>query len=127
MVAPLFDQIRLGESKFGIEEAVRFEGSGRIDKPKREREAHTYSKDIVLIIISAVVFVTVVAVYSVFSTIITNYWSEKAARKFSDKKELAKLRLNNKNSLYANLIFAVFAILLGIILVPYLLSYIKEV
>lgn len=81
-----------------------------------------YSKDVILITISAIVFVTVVAVYAVFSTIITNYYTERRAKESKKQKTKDK----NSDTLISNLIFAIFTILSAIILVPLLLSFIVK-
>jgi len=84
---------------------------------------------ILAIIISAVIFVTVVAIYSIIRNIITNYYTKKA---ITDPK--AKLTpeviettlIYNKYGLVSSIVFAVVTIIIAIIAIYLSWSYFKN-
>lgn len=126
MSIQIFRRPSLKESEFGIVEAVRFEDSGPVDLIRdKDTKGHVHQKEVNSIVVSAIIFVTVVAVFSVISTIISNYFVDKTAsdpRAKNTKLDILKTRITNQNLLLSNLIFASFVILCCFLFIPLLLK-----
>ena len=112
--------------KFLRPKRIQFKGkANKEDGPgpsmKRNREINTT----ILIIISAIIFISVVALYDILRNYITNKYATKALedpRSENTKTDIAKTEIANLNGLYSSICFALIVILSAIILIP-LLSY----
>lgn len=117
------DPMRLESDSFGSE--------GRRDQSLTERRIHA-SKDsrttlrytIIIIIISAIIFVTVIAIYDVIRTIITNFYAEAALKdpkaQVSDTDRI-RTEIANYNALLATIVFAIITICIALIIIPILI------
>ena len=84
---------------------------------------------IIFIIISAIIFIAIVAVYDVIRNIINNYYAERALRdpkSTNTLQEIDNTLIGNYQGLIASIIFAVFSIIVAVILVYVLLKFLKK-
>lgn len=89
------------------------------------KEAMKYT--IIIIIISAIIFVTTVAIYNLIQNIITVYYSNITAgdpRSMNTDDDIIKILLANHFSTEASIAFAVFCIISAIVVIPFLIWYI---
>ena len=115
-------------------------GDRDIDQDLYKREIHGPSEDdkknrksyvtvpsiptIILIIISAIIFVTAVSIYDVFRSKINNYYAKinlEDPRSYNNREDIARTELANDRNLLSNIAFAIFAIIIAIILIPILI------
>ena len=101
------------------------------DKSLEDRRIHggrdktqTIRYTLIIIVISAIIFVTVIAIYDVLRIIITNFYAKAA---LTDPKaqvtptDLTRTLIANYESFLATLVFALIAIFLALILIPILI------
>ena len=97
-------------------------------RPKRIHK-DTVKHTVVIIIISAIIFIAVVAIYEVFRNIINRHYSRQALYDPEAKNNLDDINrtiIVNNNSLQATLVFAFFCLLTAIIFLPILISIISN-
>lgn len=84
-------------------------------------------KTIIIIIISAIIFVMIVSIYDVIRNVVSNIYAKKTLRdptlKFT-KIEIKRTLKTNKNALIASVIFAVICIIIALIFIPLLVNLI---
>lgn len=129
-------------SLLGIADPVKFVDPSRIDtslldkdstadKSLTDRRIHagrdktqTIRYTLIIIVISAIIFVTVIAIYDVLRIVITNFYAKAA---LTDPKaqvtptDLTRTLIANYESFLATLVFALIAIFLALILIPILI------
>jgi len=95
----------------------------RIDPPTEQYET------IILIIISAIIFVTFVAIYDFIKGLINNYYSKKSLNdpnSYNTSEDIQRTIIANEHSLMSNFIFVLVCIIIAVILVPILESKISN-
>jgi len=127
------ERVSLGTALLGTGEPVRFRAAeenifergipGREDIYARThgKSKKSYSKTILLVVISAVIFVTAVAIYDVFRSWITNYFARKTLEDPREKNasdDIRKTEIANHNTYLSNVTFAVFTLLIAAIAIP---------
>lgn len=105
-----------------------------IDKSLFDREIHSPEEKqsnirytLIIIVISAIIFVTVISIYDVFRSIITNYFARQALTDPSShnkKEEIESTIVANQDALRSNIVFSIFCIITGVILIYILLKFI---
>lgn len=120
----------------GAADPTKFIDSSRTDVSKTlfEREIHSPEEKptnirytLIIIIISAIIFVTVISIYDVFRSVITNYFARQALNdphSYNKKEEIESTIVANQDALKANFWFSLFCISTGIILIYILLKFI---
>jgi len=87
----------------------------------------TYSRRTILIIImSAIIFITLVALYDVFRNYINNQYSKKALinpQSHNTNEEIEKALISNQENLNASITFAVFCIIVAVILIMIIYNF----
>lgn len=94
--------------------------------PKR-RPGTDNSNAIILVIITAILFVTIISIYDVIRNIINNHYASKALRDplaHNDPQDIESTLIGNKEGLIASIVFAVLCLITGGILIYILLKYI---
>lgn len=90
-----------------------------------EDNAHESNKRlIIIIIISAIIFVTAIAIYDVIKQLINNYFSNLALtdpNSNNSEEDINRTNIADYYSLIALIVFAIIAIIFAIILIPLLL------
>ena len=80
---------------------------------------------ILIIIISAIIFVTVVAAYDVIKTIIANYYAREALinpKSHNSKNDINRTIIANQNALIAAIVFSLVCVASVIIATPLIIS-----
>jgi hypothetical protein len=103
-----------------------------VDRSLFEREIHgsreqkaSIKYTLIIIVISAIIFVTVIAIYDVFRNIIIDYFAKMALedpRSHNRKQEIESTIIANNDAFKASIAFSLFCIITAIILV-YILIY----
>jgi len=120
----------IGNSYLGVADPVKFVDpmrlesnrdiySRRIHGPEEKEETIKYT--MIIIIISAIIFVTIIAIYDVLRSI-SNYYTNKFLIN-SDSPALIVYR----NALIVSTMFAAICIISSLILIPLLLSVVKKI
>lgn len=81
-----------------------------------------------VVIISALVFITLVAIYDVIRNIINNYYAEKSLKdpnSHNTQEEIDRTTIANNNQLTASIIFALFCIITAVIIIIILVKNLK--
>jgi len=135
-----YQPLQSGFSKalFGAIEPGKFFDTDRIDTPRsivendyrrviahNEGDSGKIRYTIIIVIISAVLFITVVAIFQIVSNIIDNYYSKNALLNplsNNTSEDVNRTLIANQNSLISTVMFALFCILASILLVSFLIS-----
>lgn len=97
----------------------------RIHAPANKAESARYT--ILIVIISALIFVTVIALYDIMRAAITNYYANQALTNPASQNnpvDITRTQIANDNSLWAAMVFGAFAVLSAIILIIIILRFI---
>lgn len=129
------------QSLLGTAVPIRFADTFRLDlredygKPLEQRRIHGPKSDkntilytIIIIIISAIIFVTVVALYDVINSIITSYFSNKAynnPKSNISRQDIIQNNINNNEYKRSSSVFALLCLISAIILIPTLIFYLE--
>lgn len=126
----------LNDSLIGIADPGKFVDPLRIESKdysnKRIHElshGETIKYTIVITCISAIIFVTIVAIYDTLHNVINAYYSENYldyADNNISQETIERTRIANKNAIMASSIFALICIIAAIILIPLLLLIITK-
>ena len=116
-VDPIRTESQVYES--GLSEGLE----GRVRLGKKQ---HPIKYTIIIILVSAVIFVTAVALYDVIRHIINNYYAKQVLIDLGEEDEetvrgIDRTLAANRGTLIASGIFALFCVVIAIILVPLLL------
>jgi len=126
----------LSSALFGTADPSKFVDVARkdVDKNYYEKKIHaTQDKGthiqytIIIIIISAIIFVTVISIYDIFRSLITNFFAKEALtnpKSQNTQIEIERTLISNQDALYANIWFALFCLLSAIILIWILIQFI---
>jgi len=121
----------LSSSLLGVADPVKFVDpvryEGRIHAPFPSEPTIKYT--LLIIIISAIIFVTALSVYDVVRNLINNYFAKQALLNpvsNNTKEDIDRTLIANRGGLISSSIFSVFCIILAIILIPILISLIKN-
>jgi len=121
-------------SLVGVAEPIRFMGLS--DRPERaelgernihpikEEDSKRYSHTIIIIVISAIIFVTVVAIYDVLRNYINNYYASRALRdplSTNTVQDISRTETANRSNFVSSLIFALVCVLVALVLIPLLI------
>jgi hypothetical protein len=120
-------------SLLGSSDPVKFSDPLRFEKRLVERNIHGSTKvstieyTLIIIVISAIIFVTVVAIYDIFRSMSYNYYANLSLLNPESNNTLEDIQrtlIVNQGSLKANITFAIFCIVLALALIPLLLYFI---
>lgn len=117
---------KIGESLFGVADPVKFvDMDYAYDKIHSPSHIHkkTMKYTIVLVFISAIIFVTVISIYDIFRNIISGYFNEKYIQKSHNnipQENIERTIIADKNAIISSIIFALFCIVFALIFVPIL-------
>lgn len=92
----------------------------------RRRDTGDGSSNIILVIITAILFVMIISIYDVIRNIINNYYADRALRDpvaANDPQDIESTLIGNREGLTASIVFAVFCVITGIPLIYILLKY----
>lgn len=129
---------KLGESLIGIADPVKFTDPLRVEASDYIYERihgtpHAHGKtikySIIMILISAILFVTIISMYDVLRNIITYHYTEKNLKDLHNKLSQESIELStttNNYTLISSIIFSITSIILAIILIPLLLYIIND-
>ena len=105
-----------------------------IDKSYYERRLHGSEEKqnnikytLIIIVISAIIFVTVIAIYDIFRSLITNYFAQIALvdpNSHNSEEDIENTIIANDQSFWATFVFAIFCIVVAIILIYILVQFI---
>jgi len=127
----------LTTSLLGTGDPVKYLPEARSEEPRNiyrrihgsERKITPNSYTIILIVISALIFITVVAVFDVVRNAINNYYAKKALkdpRSNNTKRDIERAVIANKNNFYSSVTFAFITLFISIILIPLLFKLFKN-
>jgi hypothetical protein len=97
----------------------------RIHSPEEKRASMKYT--IIVIIISAIIFVTIISIYDIFRNIISNHYAEIALEDpNADNKshDIKSTLIANRNALTSSIMFSLFCIITGTITIYILIKFI---
>lgn len=97
----------------------------RVEKTSNDRSSLRYT--ILLIIITAIIFITIVAIYDVIRNGITNYYARLALENkcsFNTSENISRTLIANEKSFQSSVVFACLAIVLAVILVILIIQFI---
>jgi hypothetical protein len=126
----------ISSALFGAADPSKFVDVSRDDVSKNMYKRHIHGSSekkvnigytLIIIVISAIIFVTAVSIYDVFRSLITNYFAEmslKDPNAQNKKEEIERTIIANKDSLKANFWFSLFCIFTGSILIYILIKFI---
>ena len=121
----------LSTSLLGIVDQSKFTDISRNDDSYQGATHNPQSRDlkytILVIVISAVIFVTIVSIYEVIRTIIKNYYAKIALTdpmSNNKQKDIDRTIISNYDALKSSFFFALFCLVTGIILIWILLPLI---
>ena len=119
---------------FGIADPAKFTDPIRLDVDQSlfKREIHSPEEKqnsikytIIIVFISAIIFVTVIAIYDVFKSLITNYFARDALQdpnSHNKREDIERTIISNQDALKSNFWFALFCIITAIILISILIK-----
>lgn len=100
----------------------------RIHDTRSRLQPITYT--LIIIIISAIIFVTVIAIYDVFRNLISNHYASIALNdpdSDNTPEDIERTQIANQQALVASIIFAIFCIITAIILIFILIIYLHHI
>jgi ABC-type Fe3+ transport system permease subunit len=95
--------------------------SRRIHPPEEKAESIRYT--VLIVIISAILFVTVVALYDVLRNIAVNYFADRALtdpRSGNTQQDIERTNIANENTLLASIVFALICVVTAACFIGYL-------
>lgn len=111
----------MGESLLGVGAPRQlFERNIYDDASQTKASIHT----VILVMISAIVFVVVIAMYDVVRNYIKDYYAKielEDHRGELPTKDIVEAELANRENLQSSLVFALFCLVTGVILIPLLI------
>lgn len=112
------------------EENLEYLSEKHIHGPSKEETTNaTNIYTIILVIISAIIFVTVVSIYDIIRALITNYYAKKTLEdpvSNNTTEDIERTLLANNNAFYASFVFAGICVLTAVIFIPLLLYLYKR-
>lgn len=97
--------------------------------PKKEIKRYDYTSIILITVISAIIFITAVAIYDVIRIFISNHFSSKVVEDpnfDSTEEEATREKIKERYSLISGLSFALFSLIVAIILIPLIVRYLQK-
>lgn len=125
-----------GEALLGIADPTKFVDVYRNDVGRSIYEKRIHGNGdktqnikytIIIIIVSAIIFVTIVSIYDIFRNLINNYYAQitlEEPNSGNSETEIKSTLIANKYSLISSLFFAIFCIITSIILIYLLIKFI---
>lgn len=98
-----------------------------VDKNKKnnhQQKDRTLKYSILIVIISAIIFVTIISIYDVLRLVLNNYFAKKALddpNSNNDPKDVERTLIANRNQLYSNLTFSGLCIGLSVVVISILI------
>ncbi len=83
-------------------------------------------RTILIVIISAIIFVTMISIYDIFRNIITNYYAREALENpnsHNSEEDIERALIANKENLNASIVFSIFCIVMAIILIVIIYNF----
>ena len=126
---PPTSDTKIETSLFGVGDPVKFRFED-LDLRRGEDKPHESTiNTIVLIFISAIIFVTVIAIYDIAKNYFNNYYSKRSLLESNNEnisKDLPNNAIFNKNNLASSIIFAIFCSLTLIIILIFYFKIFKK-
>ena len=114
----------LSTSLLGISDVGKFTDVSRSDDSYQGGTYNPRNRDLkytlIIIVISAIIFVTIVSIYDVIRTIIKNYYAKIALTdpmSNNKQEDIDRTIISNYDALKSNFFFALFCLVTGIILI----------
>lgn len=107
---------------------VRDYSERRIHSPS-EKKASNNTYTILIVVMSAIIFVTVIGIYDVIRGGINNYFADIALtdpNSHNSPDDIERTNIANTNALWASMVFAGVAIILAIIFIAFILLYLNS-
>jgi hypothetical protein len=98
----------------------------RINSP--EDKLSNIRRTLIIIIISAIIFVTVISIYDVIKLLITNYFARQALvdpKSQNKREDIERTIISNQDSLKSSIWFSLFCLITGIILIWILIKFLS--
>lgn len=121
----------LSESLVGVADPAKFTDPFR----NESREIHaglpkgdTLKYTLIIVIISAIIFVTVIAIYDIIRNYINNKYAKISLENpdsGNTPQQIQSTLIANSNQLISSFVFALICIILALILIPILITFIK--
>lgn len=92
-----------------------------------ESHANEIKRTIIIVIITAILFVTVVSIFDVVHDIVNNYYADLALTdpdSDNTQENIKRSQIANKETLYSSIAFCLFCIVVSVITIPILDMYI---
>ncbi len=146
---PIAPTVNLRTSLLGVADPVKFVDPIRPESQVREvglfenydpsgkivSGSHKLKYTIIIILVSAIIFVTAVSIYDVIRHLINNHYAKQVLLDIQvrdpenvtdeDRKSIERTLAANQGTLMGSLVFAVFCVLTAILLIPLLLMFLQ--
>jgi len=124
----------LRESLFGTAEMSKFNTSleeERIDKyyrrtSSRREVSHDLYQTILIVIVTAIIFIIIVSVFDIIKNIITSYYITRSLRDpkaNNTPEDIARTEIADTNAILSSVVFAIIAIIIGLIIIYFIMIY----
>lgn len=122
----------LSQSLLGVIDSTKFTDASR-EENLFDRKIHgsqdkqnKISYTLIIVIVSAIIFITIISIYDVIRTIINNYFAKIALTdplSNNKKEDIERTVISNYDELKSRFFFSLFCIITGIILIWLLLKF----
>jgi len=124
----------LSETLFGGTEMSKFEQSleeestSKYYSKRLNRRDYSYDlyRTVLIVVITAMIFIIIVAFFDVIRNIITSYYISKSIRDpevDNPPEYIKKTEISDKNAIISSLVFAIIVTVIGLIIIYFLVTY----